>query len=97
LSEIRHAAPVYFHKLFTHNNCWNVFPRLVVKRKLTKPAGHWLIRPVSREKVTNAVLQLLVEKALGSGGFLQVSFRGIGAWWVRILPRPSSLSSCEVD
>ena len=32
LSEIRQAAPVYFQDLFSHDNYWNVCPKLVVKR-----------------------------------------------------------------
>jgi len=69
ISEIRQAAPECYEELFSQNNYWNVFPNLVVKRKLTVKAGGWLIRPVLKEEVKRAVFQINAEKSPGPDGF----------------------------
>jgi len=69
LTEIREAAPEYYNELFSQDSYWNVFPKLVVKRKLTPEARKWLIRPVTKEEVKQAVFQLNAEKAPGFDGF----------------------------
>ena len=62
-------APKYFQNLFNQNNYWTIFPRLVVKRKLTKEAASWMHRPVSNEEIKHAIFQCHPLKAPGLDGY----------------------------
>ena len=57
LYQIRVMAPKFFQNLFNQNNYWTIFPRLVVKRKLTKEAASWMHRPVCDEEIKHAIFQ----------------------------------------
>ena len=69
LHQIRVMAPKYFQNLFNQNNYWTIFPRLVVKRKLTKEAASWMYRPVSDEEIKHAIFQCHPLKAPGPDGY----------------------------
>ena len=39
---LKKVAPAFYQKLFNHNGYWNVFPRVVARKKLTVNAALWL-------------------------------------------------------
>ena len=47
-------APDFYNKLFNHTGYWNVFPKLVAKRKLTFDTAAWLDRYVSANEIHQA-------------------------------------------
>ena len=46
-SSIEELAPAYYEKLFNQSSYWNVFPEVIVKKKLTSRASQWLRRNVT--------------------------------------------------
>jgi len=82
IAQISQAAPEYYTALFSQDDSWNVFSKLVVKRKLTLEVNRWLIRPVSKEEVQIAVFQLIADKSPGpvglTAGFFQKNWNSVG-------------------
>ena len=79
---IKDMAPEYHKKLFNHSGYWNVFTKLVVKKRLTLDAAAWLERDVSANEIQKALFDMNSEKAPGPDGydalFFQKNWRVIG-------------------
>ena len=46
IEQIQQQAPLFFQNLFTQDSYCNSFSDIIVKKKLTEKAKHWLIRNV---------------------------------------------------
>ena len=55
---IKVEAPAYFEKLFNQRSYWNVFPELIVKRRLTNEASQWLSRNISNVEIQVTLFQM---------------------------------------
>src|SRR5438270_182513 len=67
------AAPIYYKNLFCNDGLLNVFPKILIKKRLTSMASIWMSREFSAEEIHTAVFQCSPDKAPGPDGF-SVSF-----------------------
>ena len=67
--EIKTEAPAFFERRFNQTCYWNVFPQLIIKRKIIKSASSWLSRNVANKEITDALKQMHPDKALSPDGF----------------------------
>jgi len=63
MNSIRTAAPEYYNKLFNQDHYWNVFPKLIVKKKLTLEARQWLTKEVTSVEIKKTMFQINPQKA----------------------------------
>jgi len=69
------VAPAFYQKLFNHNGYWNVFSRVVARKKLTVNAASWLDNPLTDKKIYKALTNMHPEKAPGPDGFNAIFFQ----------------------
>jgi len=69
MQQIRAAAPKFIRNLFNQDSYRYIFPKLVVKRKLTQAAIHWLSRPTEEKEIKDTFFLLGADKAPGPSGF----------------------------
>jgi len=62
---------IFFLNLLTEN----IFPEVIVKRKLTQDAAHWLSRSVFSQEIKRALFQMHPDKAAGPDGYNAFFFR----------------------
>jgi len=69
LYRIKGLTPAYYEKLFNQNIYWNVFPEVIVKKKLTPDVSHWTGKDISPLKIKTALFQMQPDKTPGPDGF----------------------------
>jgi hypothetical protein len=69
ITKLRTQAPQFYHQLYNQDSYWNVFPKLIVKRKISPGAAEWLIREVTDMEIKSTLFQLNPDKAPGPDGF----------------------------
>ena len=66
---IRQAAPKFYKNPFNSNTYASTFPKIIVKKLLTREASNWLIGPVTDGEVKKAVFQFNPDTTPGVDGF----------------------------
>jgi len=69
LPTLREMAAEFYKNLFNHAGYWNVFPKLVAKKRLTPDVAAWLDRYVSAKEIHQAVSDMHPDKAPGPDGY----------------------------
>jgi len=72
---LKELAPAYYQYLFNHKGYWNVFPKVVARKKLTTKAASWLEKPVTSSEIHKSLKDMHPEKAPGPNGFNVMFFR----------------------
>ena len=75
IGSIKAEAPAFFESLLNQSSYWNVFPELIVKRRLTDEASKWLSRNVSNEEIKQVLHQMHPDKASGPDGYTASFFQ----------------------
>ena len=75
---LKSLAPTFYKQLFNHTDFWNVFPKLVAKKRLTPEAATWMDRPISDTQIYTALSDNHPDKAQVLMATMQCSFRKIG-------------------
>ena len=73
--ELKDMASEFYKKLFNHTGYWNLFPKLVPKRRLTAEAATWMERDVNAKEIQKAVFDIHPEKAPGPDGYNALFFQ----------------------
>jgi len=64
VDNIKELALAFHKQFFNQDSYWNIFPEVVVKKKLTVEASKWLSRDVTKLEI-KAMFQMHPDKAPG--------------------------------
>jgi len=76
MEEIKTMAPNYYQNLFNHDGYWNLFSRVVVKRRLTPQGQQWLTREVIDMEIKKQRFRCILIKALVQMALMQHLIKG---------------------
>ena len=62
---IKELALAFHKQFFNQDSYWNIFPEVVVKKKLTVEASKWLSRDVTKLEIKEAMFRYILTRLQG--------------------------------